>query len=143
MKLFKSLLNAASSKLSTGQVITLTRIFRQDDLIRFAEFTGDPNPIHRNALPAESFVNGALLNATTAGIIGGHFPGYVVTWQEFRFPNRCRCDEEVRFEVRVEELRKIVRLSYECTQRGQPVFAGAAKLFGVATAAAPTTVNGS
>lgn len=129
MKLFKALLNA-TIKFSTGQVITLTRTFRQDDLIRFAEFTGDPNPIHRNS--TESFVNGALLNATTAGIIGTHFPGYVVTWQEFRFPNRCRCDEEVRFEVRVEELRKIVRLSYECTQRGQPVFAGAAKLYGVA-----------
>lgn len=128
MKLLKGLLNAAP-KFSTGQVITLTRTFRQDDLTKFAEFTGDPNPIHRSR---ESFVNGALLNATTAGIIGTHFPGYVVTWQEFRFPNRCRCDEEVHFAVRVEELRKIVRLSYECTQRGQPVFAGAAKLFGVA-----------
>uniref|UniRef100_A0A8D8FPU9 Hydroxyacyl-thioester dehydratase type 2, mitochondrial n=1 Tax=Culex pipiens TaxID=7175 RepID=A0A8D8FPU9_CULPI len=126
MKLFTKLLSA--TKISTGQVITLSRTFRQEDLVRFAEFTGDPNPIHRSA---ESFVNGALLNATTAGIIGTHFPGYVVTWQEFRFPNRCRCDEEVRFDVRVEELRKIVRLSYECSQGGRTVFAGAAKLFGV------------
>lgn len=129
MKLFTKLLS--TPKVSTGQVITLSRTFRQEDLARFAEFTGDRNPIHRSE-DGSSFVNGALLNAATAGIIGTHFPGYVVTWQEFRFPNRCRCDEEVRFDVRVEELRKIVRLSYECSQRGRTVFAGAAKLFGVA-----------
>lgn len=130
MKLLQLKRLLSSASFTTGQVITLSRTFRQQDLDRFVEFTGDRNPIHRHpTTTAESFVNGALLNATTAGIIGTHFPGYVVTWQEFRFPNRCRCDEEVRFDVRVEELRKIVRLSYECTQRGQTVFAGSAKLF--------------
>lgn len=118
-----------SSSLSKGQVLTLSRVFRQADLVQFAELTGDSNPIHQ--LHQQSFVNGALLNATTAGIIGSNFPGYVVTSQEFRFPNRCRLDEEVQFRVKVDEWRKIVAVSYECTQGGQTVFEGTAKLFAV------------
>lgn len=118
-----------SSSFSTGQVLTLSRVFRQDDLVKFAEFTGDRNPIHQ--LDQLSFVNGALLNATTAGIIGSNFPGYVVTSQEFKFPNRCRLDEAVLFRVKVEELRKIVSISYDCTQGEQTVFVGTAKLFAV------------
>ncbi|XP_065083236.1 LOW QUALITY PROTEIN: uncharacterized protein LOC135705430 [Ochlerotatus camptorhynchus] len=117
------------SSFSTGQVLTLSRVFCQADLVKFAEFTGDRNPIHQ--LNQQSFVNGALLNATTAGIIGSNFPGYVVTSQEFRFPNRCRLDEEVLFRVKVEEMRKIVGISYECTQGEQTVFVGTAKLFAV------------
>ncbi|EAT44731.1 AAEL003929-PA [Aedes aegypti] len=118
-----------SSSFSTGQVFTVSRVFRREDLDKFAEFTGDSNPIHRR--DQQSFVNGALLNATTAGIIGSNFPGYVVTSQEFRFPNRCRVDEEVQFRVQVEGLRKIVTVSYECSQGEQTVFEGTAKLFAV------------
>lgn len=118
-----------SNKVITGNVFTLAKTFRQEDLIKFAEFTGDSNPIHQQSTRTESFVNGALLNSVTAGIIGSNFPGYVVTSQEFKFPSRCRPDEETMFSVRVEENRKIIGLSYDCTQGGRSVFSGTAKLF--------------
>ncbi|KXJ76209.1 hypothetical protein RP20_CCG010130 [Aedes albopictus] len=129
MRLLLQFRRLLSSSFSTGQVFSSSRVFRREDLQKFAEFTGDSNPIHRR--DDQSFVNGALLNATTAGIIGSNFPGYVVTSQEFRFPNRCRVDEEVQFEVKVEGLRKIVNVSYECRQGEQTVFEGTAKLFAV------------
>ncbi|XP_055547668.1 LOW QUALITY PROTEIN: uncharacterized protein LOC129731587 [Wyeomyia smithii] len=109
----------------------MRKTFQQQDLVRFAEFTADSNPIHQQQNTRQSFVNGALLNAVTAGIIGNAFPGYVVTSQQFRFPNRCRLDEEILFQVKVEDTRKIVGLSYKCVQTGQIVFEGTAKLFAV------------
>ncbi|XP_058454636.1 LOW QUALITY PROTEIN: armadillo repeat-containing protein 7 [Malaya genurostris] len=114
---------------SNQKVLTLCRTFREEDLLRFAEFTGDSNPIHQHKTAQHRFVNGALLNAVTAGIIGSNFPGHVVTSQEFRFPKRCRLDEEAVFTVKVENLRKIVSVSYYCKQGGQTVFVGSAKLF--------------
>nr|XP_029707581.1 uncharacterized protein LOC109418323 [Aedes albopictus] len=126
----KSVSNLATVLLGDNAAVSsFYRVFRREDLQKFAEFTGDSNPIHR--WDDQCFVNGALLNATTAGIIGSNFPGYVVTSQEFRFPNRCRVDEEVQFEVKVEGLRKIVNVSYECRQGEQTVFEGTAKLFAV------------
>ncbi|ETN66162.1 hypothetical protein AND_002060 [Anopheles darlingi] len=80
-----------------------------------------------------AFVNGAFLNAVIAGIIGTNFPGHVVTTQQFRFPNRCHLHREVAFSVRVEELRKIVTVSYESKQDDRTVFEGTAKLFALKT----------
>ncbi|KFB52945.1 AGAP003539-PA-like protein [Anopheles sinensis] len=123
---------------AVGTVISLTRTFGRDDLRKFVALTGDSNPIHAISDEAangkvnnnqETFVNGALLNGVIAGIIGTNFPGYVVTAQSFRFPNRCHLHTEVQFSVRVAELRKIVTVSYESKQNDCIVFEGTAKCF--------------
>uniref|UniRef100_A0AAG5CXI9 MaoC-like domain-containing protein n=1 Tax=Anopheles atroparvus TaxID=41427 RepID=A0AAG5CXI9_ANOAO len=125
---------------SVGTVISLFRTFRDEDLRQFVALTGDHNPIHATNRGMKSdtvngsdevFVNGAFLNAVIAGIIGTNFPGFVVTTQSFRFPNRCQLHQEVQFSVRVEELRKVVTVSYESKQSDRIVFEGTAKLFAV------------
>lgn len=119
---------------AVGTVFSLSRTFRESDVQQFVALTGDSNPIHVTDVPdlkEQIFVNGAFLNGVIAGIIGTHFPGFVVTTQNFRFPNRCHLDREVHFSVKVEELRKIVTVSYESKQNGIVVFEGHAKLFAV------------
>ncbi|XP_053667587.1 armadillo repeat-containing protein 7 [Anopheles marshallii] len=136
---FKQAANSRIANLATilaedRTVFSLTRIFRESDVQQFVALTGDRNPIHVTDVPdrkEQIFVNGALLNGVIAGIIGTHFPGFVVTTQNFRFPSRCHLDKEVHFNVKVEEMRKIVTVSYESKQNGIVVFEGHAKLFAV------------
>ncbi|XP_041766659.1 uncharacterized protein LOC121590763 [Anopheles merus] len=121
---------------TVGTVFRLTRTFRETDVKQFVALTGDSNPIHVSAMndcerKEQLFVNGAFLNGVIAGIIGSNFPGFVVTTQNFRFPNRCQLDKEVQFSVTVEEMRKIVTVSYESKQSDHVVFEGIAKLFAV------------
>uniref|UniRef100_A0A182YLJ1 MaoC-like domain-containing protein n=1 Tax=Anopheles stephensi TaxID=30069 RepID=A0A182YLJ1_ANOST len=127
--------NAATKAQPTvGTVFSLTKTFRQTDVQQFVALTGDSNPIHVTDAPGlkeQIFVNGAFLNGVIAGIIGTNFPGFVVTTQNFRFPNRCHLEKEVQFSVKVEEMRKIVTVSYESKQNGIIVFEGQAKLFAV------------
>uniref|UniRef100_A0A182P0B7 MaoC-like domain-containing protein n=1 Tax=Anopheles epiroticus TaxID=199890 RepID=A0A182P0B7_9DIPT len=85
------------------RIFRLSRTFRESDVRQFVALTGDSNPIHvTNDTEGKEqlFVNGAFLNGVIAGIIGSNFPGFVVTSQNFRFPNRCQLDEEVQFSVK-------------------------------------------
>uniref|UniRef100_A0A182K562 MaoC-like domain-containing protein n=1 Tax=Anopheles christyi TaxID=43041 RepID=A0A182K562_9DIPT len=120
---------------TVGTIFRLARTFRETDIRHFVALTGDNNPIHVadncDRHKEQLFVNGAFLNGVIAGIIGSNFPGFVVTTQNFRFPNRCQLDQEVRFSVTVEEMRKIVTVSYESKQHDRVVFEGTAKLFAV------------
>ncbi|XP_035894373.1 LOW QUALITY PROTEIN: armadillo repeat-containing protein 7 [Anopheles stephensi] len=135
LQLARRFSNAATKAQPTvGTVFSLTKTFRQTDVQQFVALTGDSNPIHVTDAPdlkEQIFVNGAFLNGVIAGIIGTNFPGFVVTTQNFRFPNRCHLEKEVQFSVKVEEMRKIVTVSYESKQNGIIVFEGQAKLFAV------------
>ena len=108
-----------------GDCFKLTRTLRQEELDQFSELTGDSNPLHRNE---QSYVHGAFLNGIIGGIIGSNLQGYAVISQTFKFPNKCVPNEAISFVVRLEEIRKIVTVKYECKQNGQIVFEGDAKL---------------
>lgn len=55
-------------------------------------------------------------------------PGSIVLLQEFVFPQKCVCDEEITITVRLVENRHIKKIAYECKQKGVPVFTGTANI---------------
>lgn len=107
----------------------LTRVITQLDLDNFSNISGDHNPIHksRNKKP---LVHGAFLNSIVAGLIGTQLPGpgTIVISQNFRFPNKCYVNEEVEIFIQLVEVRKILKVKYECKQEDRLVFDGEAQL---------------
>lgn len=107
------------------------KIFKQTDLDKFSQITGDFNYIHSTAIPQEQRkVHGALLNAVVAGVIGTKFPGAgtIVLEQTFSFPKPCRIEVDCEFSLKLLQERKISIISYECRQNNEIVFQGKAKL---------------
>lgn len=107
------------------------RIITQHEVDQFAKLTGDTNVIHSAECPPdERCVHGAFLNAIVAGIIGTKMPGpgSIVVKQEFQFPQKCVCNEEIIISVRLVENRHIKKIGYECRQNDRPVFVGTASI---------------
>lgn len=107
------------------------RIITQNEVDQFAQVTGDTNYIHSVECPSDKrCVHGAFLNAIVAGIIGTKMPGpgSIVVQQDFAFPQKCVCDEEITITIRILENRHIKKLAYECRQKGLPVFTGTANI---------------
>lgn len=107
------------------------RVITQEEVDQFAKLTGDTNYIHSAECPPEKrCVHGAFLNAIVAGIIGTKMPGpgSIVLQQDFAFPRKCVCDEEISITIRILENRHIKKVAYECRQNNLPVFTGTANI---------------
>lgn len=131
MRLFTRLLcSIHKNSLKSGDFIKETRIITQKELDVFSELTGDNNPIHKTTNNSIAIVHGAYLNGILAGIIGTKFPGpgTVVVEQSFSFPNKCLCEKPINFHIELTEARKILKVTYECSQNDKIVFRGNAKL---------------
>lgn len=114
-----------------GDVFKFTRTIKQNEVEEFAKLTGDLNPIHLEKTPKENrLIHGAFLNGVVSGVIGTAFPGSgsIVLSQILQFPNKCVVDEEIHILVKVLEARKIMKLSFECSQQEIVVFQGEAKI---------------
>lgn len=123
------LLQFLRSSYKVGDSVKITRIITQKDLNNFSSLTNDHNPIHKEN-HQKPLVHGAFLNAIVAGIIGSKLPGdgSVVVSQSFSFPNKCYVGEPIDVNVELIELRKIIKVKYECTQNNQAVMSGEARL---------------
>lgn len=107
------------------------RTITQSDVDQFTKLTGDTNFIHTIECPPEKrCVHGALLNAIVAGVIGTKLPGFgtLVLQQDFAFPYKCVCDEEITICVKLIEDRHIKKVAYECKQLDRVVFTGTANV---------------
>ncbi|KAL5286030.1 ARMC7 family protein [Megaselia abdita] len=117
--------------LKPGDEFKFKRTINQKEVEDFAILTGDTNPIHLTETPQEKrLIHGSFLNSVVSGVIGTAFPGpgSIVLSQTFQFPNKCVVDEEIQILVKVLEARKIMKLSYECSQLDKIVFQGEAKI---------------
>lgn len=121
MKLFRYL----CSTFKVGDTLKITRIVTQKDLDTFSSLTQDHNPVHKEKQP---FVHGAFLNAIVAGVIGSNMNGSLVISQNFKFPSKCLVDEPIDVSVELIELRKIIRVKYQCSQNNVVVMDGEARL---------------
>lgn len=113
-----------------GDIIKTTRIITQNDLDKFSDISGDHNPIHKLGQSKTPIVHGAYLNSIIAGIIGTQLPGpgTEVISQIFFFPNKCYPNKEIEILVELKDTRKIMKITYVCTQEGKIVFDGEARL---------------
>lgn len=153
MKFLQLLRRASQSSFKAGEIVKETRTITQQELQEFSNLTGDHNPIHTVGETGERpLVHGAFLNGIVAGIIGSFHsnlnlinyysiclfpsfsgtklpgPGTIVISQNFSFPSKCFTDDPIDILIKLVEVRKILRVTYQCSQNGVAVFEGDAKL---------------
>jgi acyl dehydratase len=110
-----------------GQKDGATRTFRQEDLVEYAELTGDKNPLFTNteysrqAGLQDSMVPGGLLGGLFSYLLGTKLPGRGTNWlkQHLVFNRPAYVDEEIIAEVKIIRLRsekRLVNLNTQCTR---------------------------
>lgn len=128
-------------ELRVGQSAELAKTVSSEDVVLFAEITGDFNPVHLDeAAAAKSRFGGriahgmltaGLISATIAGRLPG--PGSVYLGQTLRFTAPVRIGDTVTTRVEVTELnlpKRRVKLSTVCrNQKGDVVVDGEATVF--------------
>lgn len=120
-----------------GRSAEMTRVFTEEDVQRFADITGDRNPIHLSEEFAaasrfgERIVHGILTAGLISAVIGMQLPGpgclYVSQTLSFRAP--VRLGEEVTARAEIVEVisERRLRLRTTCVnQRGEVVLDGEA-----------------
>jgi 3-hydroxybutyryl-CoA dehydratase len=125
--------------LHLGAEVSLTRTVTLDDIKRFAEVSGDFNPIHLDEAFAATtmfkkrIAQGALVASYISAVFGMKMPGpgaiYVSQTLNFRAP--VYIGDEVTAKVRVTELieaKKRGLFHCVCTVRGKTVLEGEAVL---------------
>jgi len=125
-------------QLNIGDRASISKLITEHDVIRFAEVTGDKNPIHLDRFYAaqsvfgERIAHGMLTASLISAVLGNKLPGpgniYVSQSLKFRAPVKFGDVIEVEVEV-VEKVveRNRVRLSTTCrNQDGTVVLEGEA-----------------
>lgn len=124
--------------LKVGDVATLTKTITTEDIKKFAEVSGDTNPLHldqefiNNQTTFQNvIVHGAHLNSLVSSLIGTVLPGpgTVVVRQDLHFPSPCYAGETVEVTVNLTSLRKISTVNFCClATKGKVVLKGSAQL---------------
>lgn len=95
--------------LRVGQVFETRRVFTQEDFNRFAELSGDDNPIHVDPEFAAkthfggTVSHGMLLYSALSGAIHHHIPGSRQLAHEMMFPTGTYTGEEIVIRLKVLE----------------------------------------
>ena len=121
--------------LSVGQRETLMKTVMDDDVIAFADLSGDRNPVHlsdhfaRKTRFGERIVHGLYTASLISAVIGMRLPGpgsiYVSQTLNFRGPVKIGDVIEVNVEViELVETGRRVRLKCECLVDGKLVLDG-------------------
>ena len=128
------------SELSVGMRASLSRIITREDVDRFADVTGDQNPIHvdedfAGRSPFEHTIAHGMFGASLiSAVIGTDLPGPGVVYMEqsLRFKKPIFIGNTVTATVEIIDLnaeKHRVRLSTTCTnQKDEPVITGEALL---------------
>ncbi|MDR1832367.1 MAG: MaoC family dehydratase [Fusobacteriaceae bacterium] len=84
------------NELTIGQSASKTKVFREEDVLVFAGFTGDMNPVHINEEFAKTtkfgrrIVHGPYVYTLVGSVLGQQLPGggsvYVSQTLKFKFP---------------------------------------------------------
>lgn len=115
--MFKILVRTFSFKcLKVGDEAVLVKKISAQDVQKFAELSGDSNPVHSETQGQRALVHGAYLNSLVSCVMGTKLPGpgTLVAKQTLNFPHKCYVDDTVTVTVRVVEARKIVKVAFVC-----------------------------
>ena len=132
--------------LEVGMEASFAKTVSEDDIVTFAEVTGDRNPVHLDAGYAaktifkEPIAHGMLTAGYISAVFGMELPGpgaiYISQTLNFRGP--VKIGDRVIAKVRVLELypaKRRVRFESVCLVNGKPVLEGEAVLMVPARAA--------
>lgn len=123
--------------LEVGQSASVTKIVSDEDIRRFAEITGDTNPVHLDDEYAAGtafggrIAHGMLSAGLISAVIGTHLPGpgtvYLDQSVKFRLPIRPGDEVETRVTITdINARRRRVTLSTDCYVGGKRVTQGEA-----------------
>lgn len=113
--------NTTMNNLREGDQVSVFKVITNDDILKFAELTGDYNPIHIDS--ARNIAHGALLNGLVSGLIGTKLPGAgtIVIEQNLTFPKPCYAGDTVEVIVKIVSVRKIIKCEYMCIANGDKI----------------------
>ena len=123
-----------------GQSASLTKVFRSDEVVAFAEMSLDKNPIHLDQDYAEHsrfgrrIVHGFLVGSLISAVFGTQLPGEgaIYLHQEMDFRKPVYHDDEITAIVTVTNIRKEKSILYFDTRcennKGEVVIEGKAIL---------------
>ena len=124
--------------LAVGMTAELSRTVTGEDIVRFAEVTGDMNPVHLDDAAAkaspfgERIAHGMLSAGYVSAVLGMKLPGAGAIYlsQSLRFTKPVRIGDTITARVEVVEVlasRKRARLATACrNQKGETVLDGEA-----------------
>ena len=105
---------ATIDELEPGQSATYERTVTEDDIVRFAELSGDDNPVHLDedfaakTLFKGRIAHGMLSAAFISTVVGTRLPGYgsIYVSQSLRFRAPVRIGDTVVTTATVKEVKK-------------------------------------
>lgn len=108
------------------RAIVLKRIDKTD-IDDFARLSGDTNDIHSGDRP---LVHGVYLAGLVSGVIGTKLPGKgtVLVSKTLRFPNACYAGDQVKIEVEILSIRKLIKCGFWCSVGDNVVMEGTANV---------------
>lgn len=118
-----------------GRKETISKIFSDEDVRRFAELSLDVNPVHldehyaKQSIFGKRIVHGFLVGSLISAVIGNKLPGFgsIYLKQEMNFKKPVFIDDEITAEVEImEEIKpSIYRALTRClNQNGDVVIDG-------------------
>ncbi|XP_050521674.1 3-hydroxybutyryl-CoA dehydratase-like [Daktulosphaira vitifoliae] len=116
-----------SNTIKVGDRVIITKKICKSDIYEFAQLTGDINPVHLSRHP---LVHGVYLAGLVSGVIGTKLPGYgsLLVSKYLRFPNACYAEDEVKIEVEIKKIRKIITCEFCCSVDDRIVMEGKADI---------------
>ncbi|EKX51078.1 hypothetical protein GUITHDRAFT_66124 [Guillardia theta CCMP2712] len=105
-------ITSQGSNLKKGDCFQLRRSFSQQDVSKFADLSGDDNPLHQSAdLTSSTFaqpvVHGIFVASMFSAVIGRNFPGAIYLNQQLKFSAPVFFDEEVTARVTVTRCKQV------------------------------------
>lgn len=109
-------LSTKVSHIAVGDSATMTKKITSLDVQKFTELSGDSNPVHTSQHQQRAIVHGAYLNSLVSCLMGTQLPGAgsLVVKQTLNFPSKCFVDDVVVVTIRILEVRKIIKVSFQC-----------------------------
>ena len=99
-------------EITYGMSAEVSRIISEQDVISFAEVTGDMNPIHMdvnyasNSIFGQRVAHGMLVAGFISAVFGSNFPGtgWIYVDQSLQFKRPVFINDEVKVAVKVKRL---------------------------------------
>ncbi|MCC8025075.1 MAG: MaoC family dehydratase [Clostridium sp.] len=129
-----------NKKLEVGQMCTIEKRVTDEDVRKFAEVTGDSNPLHlddtfaKETIFGERIAHGMIGAGIISGAIGMHLPGIGTTYleQNLKFKRPVKINDLIKVNIKVLEITPkskfdIAKLETTCVnEKGEEVITGTA-----------------
>lgn len=128
------------SDFQLGMSADISRTFTSDDVIKFAELSGDNNPVHlddeyaKNTMFGARIVHGALASSLFSTLFANTLPGpgCIYLKSENKYLKPIYLDEEVTFTIKIVEIieeKKRIIFDTVALFRNEKAIVGSAEIF--------------